>query len=56
VRFAYLDSYSGYALPRCAWPQYRAIVGSAVHEAMQGAALLAKAWARNLRNTGHILP
>jgi glycosyltransferase involved in cell wall biosynthesis len=55
VRFAYLDFYSGYALPRCAWPQYRAIVGSAVHEATQGAALLAKAWARNLRETSRIV-
>ncbi|HUI73376.1 MAG TPA: glycosyltransferase [Candidatus Acidoferrum sp.] len=56
VRFAYLDFFSGYALPRCAWSQYRAIVGHGARETMQGVALLAKAWARNLRQTGRIVP
>ena len=56
VHFAYLDFFSGYAQPRCAWRQYRTIVGRGLQETMQGAAYLAAAWARNLRITGQIVP
>ncbi|HUL15986.1 MAG TPA: glycosyltransferase [Terriglobales bacterium] len=55
VRFAYLDFFAGYALPRYAWRQYRAIVKGALQEAVQGAALLGKALARNLREARRIV-
>jgi Glycosyl transferases group 1 len=49
VRFAYLDFFSGYALPRCAWRQYRAIAGRGFRETIEGGALLLRAWMKQRR-------
>jgi hypothetical protein len=49
VRLTYLDFFSAHGLALCSGKQYRQVIGHGFRETMEGGALLAKAWLRNLR-------
>jgi hypothetical protein len=51
IGLMYLDFFAAHGVPICAWKQFRGFAGRGFSETIQGATLLAKAYARVLRSS-----